>query len=342
MPKHINFVESLEVIMTSDEQFIEITATTLPGPSNDPPQPLNEVRSAFDRFQEGKYKAVIVEDDRQVREMVEQSLTFRGFECQAYSEAEMVLNDILTREQMSMPDVLLVDLELEHNKMQGLKLIERLTATDNPPPIIAMSAGLSNSELIEALKSGADDIVAKPFDIFQIAERIERLAKIGRKRRRYRQNPKKEEDKERLDRPVFLSYSFKDRRTASILRTLIEARGIDVWYASDILLPGDPITDRISKGLDRAQVFVPLVTDNYPRSAWCVFEMAWFRWSQVDKTRIVFPVLEGVVDRIRNRDLMMPIIPESEYADITFDRFADGLTALLGRIQEALKKNGHS
>ncbi len=174
---------------------------------------------------------------------------------------------------------------------------------------------------------------------------MERLAEIGRKRRRYRQNPKKEkeEDQERLDRPVFLSYSFRDRRTASILRTLIEARGIDVWYASDILLPGDPITERISKGLDRAQVFVPLVTDNYPRSAWCVFEMAWFRLSQTDKTRVVFPVLEGVVDRIRNRDLMKQIVDDkTEYADITFDKFADGLTALLGRIQEALKKNGHS
>src|SRR5258707_1036151 len=279
--------------MTSDEQFIEITQTTLPAPSNDPPPPLNELSSAFDRFHEKeKYNAVIVEDDRQVREMLEQSLTFRGFKCQAYSEAEMVLNDLLINEEhVRMPDVLLVDLELEHNKMQGLKLIERLTATDNPPPIIAMSAGLSNSELIEALKSGADDIVAKPFDIFQIAERMERLAEIGRKRRRYRQNPKKEkeEDQERVDRPVFLSYSFRDRRTASILRTLIEARGIDVWYASDILLPGDPITERISKGLDRAQVFVPLVTDNYPRSAWCVFEMAWFRLSQTDKTRVVFP-----------------------------------------------------
>lgn len=279
-----------------------------------------------------KYRAVIVEDDRQVREMLQQFLTFHGFECESYADATVALNQILKTE----PDVLLVDLELEPNQMQGLKLIERLTVTDDPPSIIGMSAGLSNSELIEALKCGADDVIAKPFDIFQILERIKTLADIGRNRRLYK---KKKKDDDR-DRPVFLSYSFKDRRTAAILRTQIESRGIGVWYASDVLEPEDPIMDRISHGLDRAQVFIPLITDNYPRSSWCAFEMTRFSESKTDKSRVVFPVLEGVKERIRNQDLIRAIMYERDVVDITFDRFADGLTALLGRIQQALGKNG--
>jgi DNA-binding response OmpR family regulator len=309
-------------------------------PSLDVLPTFDEVASAFrsnDHSQgERKKKAVIVEDDEQVREMLHQSLDFYGFECQSYADAKIALRNIL----MNPPDVLLIDLELEHNKMQGIKLIEQLTAAEEPtPPIIAMSAGLSNSELIEALKNGADDVVAKPFDIFQILERVKNLASIGQKRERFRKN--KKEDRERNDRPVFLSYSFKDQRTASILRTQIEARGIDVWYASDMLLPGDADAKYISEGLERAQVFVPLVTENYRRSAWCAFEMAWFRRSQTDKPRVVVPVLEGVMDRLKKHGLISPIAKESEFVDITFDKFADGLTTLLLRVQRALDKNGH-
>lgn len=247
----------------------------------------------------------------------------------------------IVRDQVDAPDVLLVDLELKLEKTQGFKLIEALAYPRHTFPIIAMSAGLSHSELIDALKSGADDVIAKPFDISQILERIRHLANIGQKRREYRRKKKQTTDDGRdEDRPVFLSYSNKDRRTASILRTIIEARGIGVWYAPDILRLGDPIAERIFKGLDRAQVFVPLVTDNYPRSPWCAFER--FRWSQTDKTRVLFPVLEGVMKRIRNLDLIKPIMDNNDYADITFDRFADGVTALLGRIQQAIDKNEQS
>lgn len=281
-----------------------------------------------------RFKAIVIDDDDQVRKMLVECLEFLGFYCVGYREAEAVLDLLSDRPSQMVPDLFVIDLELGAGRLQGLNLIEMLTGHDLPSTIIAMSAGLSNAELIEALKAGAHDVIAKPFDVFQFADRMRRLADIGRNRIIFRLTHLHANGSgpQSLDRPVFLSYTFRDKRTASILTRQLESRGIGVSYFSD----NEPkeLRVRIDTALESAQVLVPLLTDNYPRSSWCVFEMSRSRHPRIPGLPVIFPVLEGVLDRIRNRELLN--LDGYEYVDITFDRFADGLTTLIGRIQRIL------
>jgi DNA-binding response OmpR family regulator len=321
-------------------------------PAPDVTSQLNEVDNAFSLFRgpsahppnesekKRKYKAVVVEGHGQVRDMLVECLRFSGFEAEGYYEGEFVLGEILqdTR-QVTLPDLFVIDLELQAGKVCGMSLIEQLTDNNIPSAIMAMSQNLSGGYLIEAMKTGAEDVVHKPFDVFQIMERMENLARIGRNRQLYRQHQLTNDDS-RQNRPVFLSYSNKDKRIASVLRSHIEARGIGVWYAPDSLQPGDAFRRRILDAIDRAHVFVPLITDSYPNSPFCMAELVrFYRRLRTDRSPVLLPVLHGSPEEMENFDWIKPIMEEHQYADITSERFVNGLTALLGRIQKAVSQH---
>jgi len=63
-----------------------------------------------------------------------------------------------------------------------------------------------------------------------------------------------------------------------------------------------------------------------------------YRRLRTDKLPLLLPVLDGFMETIPNADLIGPILEDHAYADITSHRFADGLTAMLGRIQQAVKQ----
>jgi DNA-binding response OmpR family regulator len=278
-----------------------------------------------------RFKVAIVDNNKLLGRMLRRRLSALGYECRFWRDAKPALKGILKDKTGADGfDVVLVDLELEVHKMQGLALIEKLAADDDSPPVIAMAPGLSNSESVEALKTGAIDVIPKPFDLRQVEWRIRNVARIGYTRRQFRENRRPVVHRER---PVFLSYSNIDRRTAKILKTQLEVRGIGVWYAPHTLGPDDPPMQTISNGLKDAKVFVALVTDNFARSAWCLWELTSY---QGDPNKIlVIPVLDGCVQRMRNSELIKEITKRF-VCDITFDRFPDGLTLLLGKIQLAV------
>ena len=311
--------------------------------------PSNEVNNAFDVFNESlptssepdtkrKYRAIVVESHSQVRNMLVECLRFSGFDAEGYAEGELALRAISQGASRSaVPDLFVIDLELQAGEVGGMNLIERLTDTNVPSSIMAMSQSLSGSYLIEAMKVGAADVVHKPFDVFQIIQRMEHLADIGRKRRLYQLD--RTSDDSRRNRPVFLSYSHNDRRIASVLRCHIEACGIGVWYAADNLQPGDHFRRLILDAIDHASVFVPLITDSYPTSPYCMAELVrFYRRVRNDQSPLLLPVLYGSPDEIENFYWIKPIIEEHHYADITSDQFVEGLTALLGRIQQAVSE----
>ncbi len=332
------------VVVELAKQIIE-RAGTVKLPPLDSTQTSKDVESASEEPQEvfdssqratanQKFYVAIVDNKQEVGEMLEEYLSAHDCECHLWLKAKTALNEIPKGPiEGEVFDVVLVDLELDLQEMQGLALVEKLAADDNSPLVIAMSPGLSNSESIEALKTGAVDVIPKPFDLLQVEERIRNAAHISRERRKFRQNPGRKLSPR--ERPVFLSYSHIDRRTAKILKTQLEVRGIGVWYAPDILAPDDPLRTTISSGLDKAQVFVALVTDNFARSAWCMVELMSY---QHDPNKTVIPVLDGLIYRMKNSELIREITTRFVYdlCDITFDRFADGLTLLLGKIQQGI------
>ena len=70
------------------------------------------------------------------------------------------------------PDVVLLDVRLPG--MDGLAALPRLRNCARPRPVIVMTAHGDLSTAVEAVRQGAFDYIAKPFDLAQIERLIER------------------------------------------------------------------------------------------------------------------------------------------------------------------------
>ena len=108
---------------------------------------------------------LIVEDDRDVREMVAEYLGGHGYEvCQAESGADM-------REEVErcLPDVVLLDVKLPGE--DGLTLARYLRERYDVG-IIMVTAAREVIDRVVGLEVGADDYVTKPFDPRELLARV--------------------------------------------------------------------------------------------------------------------------------------------------------------------------
>lgn len=341
------------VIMLAD-QIIEISSRASLPPLDSLPK-ATEVQSIFhtankltsnttaslEKFD--KYKVIFVEDDEPLRELFVECSRLNNFEAEGYDEAERILHEIFFDPlQQKMPDLFVIDLELQYGKMQGIELIKELTDRNVPSLIMAVSGNLPTSSLLEAMKSGARVALPKPFGQDQLLEKMKPLAEIGKKRRVHQQA---ETSSNGLDtsrfRPVFLSYSDKDRILARVLKSYIEDIGIGVWYAPDSVQPGDIWRPRIQNAIDQVSVFIALITNNYAKSKPCVGELTRFcdrLKTENDPSLLILPVIDGSLEEIRKSVSIKSVIEKYHCIDIS-QRFVDVLTGLLVRIQRAMNQN---
>lgn len=79
----------------------------------------------------------------------------------------------LTRLKAWRPDALVLDLMLPH--VDGLSIIEDVRRWAPDLPIVVMTARQSESDRLEALRRGADDLLRKPFSARELIARLEAL-----------------------------------------------------------------------------------------------------------------------------------------------------------------------
>ncbi len=110
-------------------------------------------------------KILIVEDDNYINNMIKDALEDEGYSCmQAFSGTEGLL---LMREG---PELVILDLMLPgKNGDEVIKEIKEKYGI----PVIVVSAKDSVDSKIELLRLGADDYLTKPFDIKELAVRVE-------------------------------------------------------------------------------------------------------------------------------------------------------------------------
>lgn len=294
------------------------------------------------------YKAVIVQNDLATREMLVETLRFLNLEVTGYAEAEKLLFDMFQSGLFpdTSPDLIMVDLELEANKMQGLDLIAELAERNAPSEVMAMSASHRPSDFEQAMRMGAAAIVSKPLpDLPQLFMQIQHRAEIGMNRRTrlctsngFQRNP----DPSRNQRPVFLSYSHKDNLFATGLRRTLEGRNIGVWYDVAALKAGDHYMEEIIHGIDDSMIFVPLITDHYLDSGFCNGELARFMMREKaskDGKLLLLALIDGVsVEKKLSHHLLRPLMDGYQCLELTPERFIDRITVLLGRIDLMLGK----
>ena len=109
---------------------------------------------------------LIIEDDRAIAELIKTTLSGYGYHCEnAYDGQEG--EDMLDTQKW---DIILLDLMLP--KISGYELLEYISTTLKYPVII-MSAMNQVSDKIRGLRMGADDYLAKPFQIGELVARVE-------------------------------------------------------------------------------------------------------------------------------------------------------------------------
>jgi DNA-binding response OmpR family regulator len=116
-------------------------------------------------------RVLVVEDDRDIAELVRRYLERAGFAVTHVSSGK----DALTRLAQGPPDLLLLDLMLPH--VDGIEICRAARA--NPAtaaiPIIMLTARAEESERIAGLEVGADDYVPKPFSPNELVARVRAL-----------------------------------------------------------------------------------------------------------------------------------------------------------------------
>ena len=109
---------------------------------------------------------LLVDDEPAIRRALRAPLTELGFAVAEASRAEEAL--LLMQTQTF--DAVLLDLNMPG--MGGMKAIQRLRAIAPRVPILMLTVRDSEESKIEALESGADDYITKPFSMRECVARI--------------------------------------------------------------------------------------------------------------------------------------------------------------------------
>src|SRR4026209_2965202 len=110
-------------------------------------------------------RILVVDDEPQLTRVLGAGLTSRGYDVRA---AAYGLSGFETFMDWH-PDLEITDLAMP--EMHGLELCRRVRAV-SPVPIIVLSAKGEEKTKVEALDSGADDYVTKPFGIDELLARV--------------------------------------------------------------------------------------------------------------------------------------------------------------------------
>jgi two-component system, OmpR family, alkaline phosphatase synthesis response regulator PhoP len=121
-------------------------------------------------------KVVVVEDERDVAELMRFNLTREGYEVVLAPTGA----DAVTRVRESRPDIVLLDIMVP--QLNGWELCRRLKqdATTASIPIIMVTGRVEEGDKVLGFEMGADDYVTKPFSPRELLARIRAVIRRGR------------------------------------------------------------------------------------------------------------------------------------------------------------------
>ncbi|NVM87066.1 two-component system response regulator TctD [Variovorax sp. SG517] len=116
-------------------------------------------------------KLLLVEDDFDLSGVLSRSLSSRGFELLCCSDGI----EALAAARKKSFDIIVLDLSLPG--LDGLELLHRLRGDGNTTPVLVLTARGAVGDRIAGLNAGADDYLAKPFDLEEMIARIGALTR---------------------------------------------------------------------------------------------------------------------------------------------------------------------
>ncbi len=122
---------------------------------------------------------LIVDDERDIRELISDILQDEGFETRVAADSETCMAEI----NASPPALIVLDIWLKDSRMDGIDILMSVKR-DNPDIPVVIISGHGNIEIaVAAIKQGAYDFIEKPFNIDQLLVVIRRAMEASRLRR---------------------------------------------------------------------------------------------------------------------------------------------------------------
>ncbi len=111
-------------------------------------------------------KILIVEDEKKIANSLKKNFNDEGFETTVcYNGTEAL--EVVSKEKF---DLILLDWRLP--EITGIDVCKRIRSANNLTPIILLTALTNITNKVEALDSGADDYVTKPFSFEEVLARV--------------------------------------------------------------------------------------------------------------------------------------------------------------------------
>ncbi|WP_406420705.1 response regulator transcription factor [Streptomyces sp. NBC_00873] len=112
---------------------------------------------------------LLAEDDRAIRKSLERALTLEGYRVRAVPDGVEALAAI----HQDRPDVVVLDVMMPG--IDGLAVCRVLRAEGDRTPVLMLTARVEIADRIAGLDAGADDYVAKPFEVREVFARLRAL-----------------------------------------------------------------------------------------------------------------------------------------------------------------------
>ncbi len=116
-------------------------------------------------------RILIIEDDKDIVELVRYNLEKEGFQVSAAADGDSGL----AQAKKSPPDLVVLDLMLP--RLPGLEICREIRRDPNLPrlPILMLTARSEEADRVVGLEMGADDYVTKPFSPRELVARVKAL-----------------------------------------------------------------------------------------------------------------------------------------------------------------------
>lgn len=112
------------------------------------------------------YRILIVEDDETIAALVKKHLESWGYQVDCVSDFAHVLSEFVQKDTQ----LVLLDLKLPiYNGFHWCEEIRKVSQV----PILFLSSAADNMNMVMAMSRGADDFIAKPFDLDVLAAKIQ-------------------------------------------------------------------------------------------------------------------------------------------------------------------------
>jgi two-component system OmpR family response regulator len=116
-------------------------------------------------------RALVVEDDPDIGADIVRSLGGAGFMVELVTDGD----EAWFRGDVEDFDLVILDLGLP--RLDGLSVLRRWRGTDRSHPVLILSARGDWTEKVEGIEAGADDYLAKPFEMAELVTRAKALVR---------------------------------------------------------------------------------------------------------------------------------------------------------------------